>query len=73
MWICNYCNTENDDREAFCFECGKSRSASPATSTNHCTNPSCTEYHVMLQNQTQKRCNKCGAFTTFGEVVDRQS
>ncbi len=73
MWICNCCNAQNDDDETFCFECGKNRLTPPAPSTNHCTNPNCTAYHVMLSNQTKKRCDKCGSFTTFGETVNRQS
>ncbi len=72
MWICKFCNNENDDFEAYCFQCGKNKSAE-VPSDNHCTNPNCSEYRVMLPNQVQKRCNKCGSFTTFGAEVDRQS
>lgn len=72
MWICSQCNTENDDKDTFCIECGRKISAEPEPSTNHCSNPDCEAYNVMLSNPTQKRCGKCGSLTTFWEKVERQ-
>lgn len=72
MWICKQCNTENDDSDPFCIECGSKMLSVPESSSNHCSNPSCAAYNVMLPNPTQKHCGKCGSSTTFWEKVERQ-
>ena len=67
MWTCNYCNTENEDDDFFCIECG---AAKPQPSTNHCSNPNCTFYNVILPNPRQKFCGKCGAATTYQKEIE---
>lgn len=66
MWICNGCHTENDNDNPFCIECGM---AMPEPSTNHCSNPNCKFYNVILPKLDQKYCGKCGAATTFWKKI----
>lgn len=72
MWICKQCSTKNNNDDPFCIECGAKKSDTPAPSNNHCSNPNCSAYNVILSNPTQKRCGKCGSLTTFWEEVERQ-
>lgn len=67
MWKCNKCNTENEDKNGFCIECGYSKSN---TSENHCSNPNCKAYNTILSNPEQKHCGKCGAATTYWKQIE---
>ncbi len=67
MWICNGCNTKNKDIESFCIKCAMPK---PKPSTNHCSNPKCSAYNVILPNPEQERCGKCGAATTYLKEIE---
>lgn len=67
MWKCISCSTENKDTDDFCIECGFSK---PKPSENHCSNPNCTTYNVILSNREQKRCGKCGSATTYWKRIE---
>lgn len=67
MWICNACNTENSNADDFCIECGAGK---PKPSDNHCSNPDCKSYNVILSNPVQKHCGKCGAATTYWKKIE---
>lgn len=66
MWICR-CNTENNEDDTFCIECGFPK---PAPSANHCSNPDCKAYNVILPDPEQKHCGKCGAATTYWKKIE---
>ena len=70
MWMCHYCGSRNDDSDSFCIECGLPKLK---PSDNHCSNPDCKAYKVILPNPTQKYCGKCGAATTYWKKVEEQS
>lgn len=67
MWTCNKCNTENTPDNAFCIECG---SPEPTSLDNHCSNPKCKAYFVILPRSDQKYCGKCGAATTYWKKIE---
>lgn len=66
MWTCNGCGTENDVADGFCIECGMPRQKS----NNHCSNPECKAYDVILPNSVQKHCGKCGSATTYWKKIE---
>ena len=67
MWVCQKCNTENNTDDEFCIECGLPK---PTPSANHCSNPDCKAYNVILPNPEQKHCGKCGAATTYWKTIE---
>ncbi len=67
MWICNKCATPNNDDDDFCIECGMPQKR---PSANHCSNPKCKAYNVILPNPEQKRCGKCGSATTYWKKIE---
>lgn len=69
MWTCNLCNTENNEDDPFCIGCGAPKHT-PIPSSNHCSNPKCVSYRVILPNPQQKYCGKCGAATTYWKAVE---
>lgn len=66
MWTCIRCNTENAIDDPFCIECGTPK----PKSDNHCSNPECKFYNVILANSAQKHCGKCGAKTTYWRKIE---
>lgn len=67
MWTCIRCNTENIDDDSFCIECGTPKSK---PSDNHCSNPKCKAYNVILHNPEQKHCGKCGSATIYWKKIE---
>ncbi len=67
MWICSNCETENIDDDDFCIECSRPK---PSASNNHCSNPECKAYDVILPNSEQKYCGKCGYPTTYWKNLE---
>ena len=59
-YLCGYA-------DAFCIECGLPK---PAPSTNHCSNPDCKAYNVILPNPEQKHCGKCSAAATYWKAIE---
>ena len=66
MWTCIACNKKNSNDDDFCIECGAPK---PKPSKNHCSNPKCKAYAVILDYE-QTHCGKCGALTTYGKSID---
>ncbi len=67
MWYCVKCNAQNAEDDSFCVKCGISK---PSPSNNHCSNPDCRAYHVILPDPEQKYCGKCGAPTTYWKKIE---
>ena len=67
MWICNTCNTQNNDKHDFCIECSAPKET---PSNNHCSNPHCKHYNEILPNPKQKYCGYCRAATTYWEKIE---
>jgi len=66
-WTCINCNTENHANDKFCINCGTARLKLP---DNHCSNPKCAAYNVILSNPEQKYCGKCGAATVYWKEIE---
>ncbi len=67
MWTCARGHTENKDDDPFCIECGLPK---PKPSDNHCSNPNCQAYQVILPSPTQKYCGKCGSATIYWKKIE---
>lgn len=69
MWKCK-CNTKNDDEDDYCIKCGMPKPSKAEMSSNHCSNPKCMAYNVLLPDAEQMHCGKCGSLTTYGKKID---
>lgn len=67
MWLCGSCNTSNNPYDDYCIECGCHK---PKPQENHCSNPNCQAFNVILSNPEQKHCGKCGASTTYWKAIE---
>lgn len=67
MWTCTLCKTSNPDKYNFCTGCGAPKKL---PSDNHCSNPMCSAYKVILPNPTQEYCGVCGKPTIFRKKID---
>lgn len=69
MWKCK-CNTENDDEDDYCIECALPKPPKAEISDNHCSNPKCKAFNVILTKPKQKYCGKCGSATTYWKEIE---
>lgn len=67
MWLCAICNTSNNADDDYCVGCGSPKLALPHD--NHCSNPDCHAFKVILSNPEQKHCGKCGSSTTYWKMI----
>lgn len=67
MWHCIFCDAENNNDDDFCTSCG---TAQFKAYSNHCNNPDCKAYYIILPDPNQRYCGKCGRLTTAGKELE---